>query len=417
MDVFRGTDFSDFAARRKEHIRSEIAAEQPDRLLGMDENDYISYLESKYRLEPIVFDMGQRVATAREVHVAAERFPQNFNVYSGHSYPKQAITIYIPFTGDEALFQVKPSQWIMRTMRVATSNQKISFEVIDFWGDGTRAGTEIKSACDFLNDQAKNSERDVSHWNGNLKHQISEMVQARKQECLRNKNSLAAIGIPLMSTASVPATFTVPVKVKRMEQPKPSAPAGTFSPDPTMSESDYAKIIEILSETGQALERTPSVHATQSEEGIRDYLLVSLSTHYQNASGETFRQKGKTDLLVPHKDGALFVAEIKVWTGPKSFQDAIDQLLSYLTWRDSKSALIVLVRQPGFSEVLSQIPTLVKSHSKWSSNVSEGTSQARFEYRMSLPQDVSRKVKLSVLLFHLPDVPVKRARRKGTKES
>ena len=138
-----------------------------------------------------------------------------------------------------------------------------------------------------------------------------------------------------------------------------------------------------------------------------------LSTHYKNASGETFRVKGKTDLLVPHEDGALFVAEVKVWSGPKSFVGAIDQLLSYLTWRDSKAALVILVRQPGFSEIVSQVPNLIHGHAQWSSDVSDGACAARFVYRLSLPSDQSRKVRLAVLLFHLPDVPQKRTLRKG----
>ena len=411
MDIFSGPHFHDFAQGRREQLRSEVHAESADRLLGMDEQQYIDYLESKHKLDPIIFSMDQRTATSREVQIRAELFPTLFNVHPGKSYPKQVITVFVPYSGTEALLRVKPSQWQMRTIQVGSDSQRVSFDFIDFYADG-RAGTEIQHTCDFLRDQAKNIERDVSSWNANLRTQITDVVRARKADCLKQRNSLASIGIPLLHSNSVPATFTVPVTPKRIEVPKPTAPVGTFAPDPTMSDSDYGKIIDILSEMGKALERSPSVHATQSEEGTRDYLLVALSTHYQNASGETFRQKGKTDILVPHKEGALFVAEIKVWSGPKSIEAAIDQLLSYLTWRDSKAALLILVRQQGFSEVVAQVPALLQSHSCFSSAVANAASVARFSYRMSLPQDKSRKVSMAVLLFHLPNVPEKRTRRK-----
>ena len=61
MDLFAGPHFHEFSQGRREQIRSEIHGESADRLLGMDEKEYIDYLESKYRLEPIRFVMDQRV--------------------------------------------------------------------------------------------------------------------------------------------------------------------------------------------------------------------------------------------------------------------------------------------------------------------------------------------------------------------
>lgn len=417
MKLFETVHFSEFALGLRERVRAEVAAEPADRLLGMDEAEYLAYLESKYRLEPIRFHMDQKLASAQEVRIPARRFPPGFYVAEGESYPKQVITIHVPFSGDEQLFRVRPSQWLMRTFEAGQTAGKIAFDVIDFWAQGDHLKEAINSACTFLEQQAGNLASDVGGWNGNLKSLVHQLVQAQKKECLQRKQALSAIGIPLLSNGAVPATFAVPVQAKRIEVPKPSSAPGAFRPDPTMDEADFAKIVSILSDTGQAFERTPAVHTTQSEEGIRDHLLMVLSTHYKNASGETFRVRGKTDLLVPHEDGALFVAEVKVWSGPKSFVGAIDQLLSYLTWRDSKAALIMLVRQSGFSEIVSQVPALAQGHARWSSVISEDGPTARFVYRMSLPSDQSRKIRLAVLLFHLADVPLKRTQRKGRKGS
>jgi hypothetical protein len=51
--------------------------------------------------------------------------------------------------------------------------------------------------------------------------------------------------------------------------------------------------------------------------------------------GAVFSRSGKTDITVTAGDRHAFVAECKVWGGAAKFTEAVDQLLSYLVWRDS----------------------------------------------------------------------------------
>ncbi len=81
------------------------------------------------------------------------------------------------------------------------------------------------------------------------------------------------------------------------------------------------------------------------EEKIRDLLLVFLNAQYEgDAAGEVFNAAGKTDILIRVGDRNVFIAECKIWKGPKTIRDALGQLLSYLTWRDTKAALLVFIR-------------------------------------------------------------------------
>ena len=89
------------------------------------------------------------------------------------------------------------------------------------------------------------------------------------------------------------------------------------------------------------------------EEALRNLVLVSLNCQYEGrATGETFRNKGKTDINIKEKNRAAFVAECKIWKGRKNFTAAIEQLLRYLTWRDSKTALLIFSRNGDFKGVL-----------------------------------------------------------------
>ncbi len=59
----------------------------------------------------------------------------------------------------------------------------------------------------------------------------------------------------------------------------------------------------------------------------------------------------------------FFVAECGIWKGSKQFLGKIDQLLSYLTWRDSKTALICFIRNKEFGTVIDTIKNTIHSHS------------------------------------------------------
>ncbi|XME01971.1 hypothetical protein QYZ88_015010 [Lachnospiraceae bacterium C1.1] len=120
-----------------------------------------------------------------------------------------------------------------------------------------------------------------------------------------------------------------------------------------ISEEDYKNILETIKHTGSTYESTPASYRYMHEEDLRNTLLAALNATYRGrANGEAFRVKGKTDICIEQENRAAFVAECKMWTGPNSVDDAIEQLDSYLTWRDCKTALIYFVRKKGFLKII-----------------------------------------------------------------
>ena len=114
------------------------------------------------------------------------------------------------------------------------------------------------------------------------------------------------------------------------------------------------------------MERSPNAFKTLGEEDLRTHFLMQLNGHYEGqATGETFNYEGKTDILVRAKDKNMFIAECKFWNGPKDFKDAIDQLLGYTSWRDTKTALLIFNRTTTMSTVLNRIPEIAKKHSRY----------------------------------------------------
>lgn len=128
---------------------------------------------------------------------------------------------------------------------------------------------------------------------------------------------------------------------------------------------------------------------------------MPLNGHYQGqGTGETFNSCGKTDILIRVEDRNIFIAECKIWGGQKQLNDAIDQLLGYLTWRDTKTSLIIFSRVKDFTAMLRTLWTTVEVHP----NIKRGPQiegDTRRRYVLRHQTDDEREIILTVLAFHI----------------
>lgn len=125
----------------------------------------------------------------------------------------------------------------------------------------------------------------------------------------------------------------------------PFASTAPFKPEPALVDAEYANILDIVSNMALVMERSPSAFASIDEEDLRQHFLVQLNGQYEGqATGETFNYQGKTDILLRVDGRNIFIAECKYWHGAKSYTQTIDQVLSYVSWRDTKIAVIIFNR-------------------------------------------------------------------------
>jgi len=89
---------------------------------------------------------------------------------------------------------------------------------------------------------------------------------------------------------------------------------------------------------------------------IMTSFLFQLNGHYQGqATGETFNSNGKTDILIRYENKNIFIAECKFWRGESLYLKTIDQLLGYVTYRDTKTALLIFIKNKNFTDILNKI--------------------------------------------------------------
>ena len=175
-----------------------------------------------------------------------------------------------------------------------------------------------------------------------------------------------------------------------------------FAPEPALSMRDYEHVLGLMLTTARMIERNPSTFATMGEEDLRNQFLIVLNSHYEGqATAETFNAGGKTDILVRSKDRNIFIAECKIWRGKKSLLDAVDQLLSYTTWRDTKTAVVIFNRRKNVSQVVGKVPPTMKQHPEFKRDLPIDL-EGGYRCLMSHEDDPNRELVLTVLVIDVP---------------
>lgn len=161
------------------------------------------------------------------------------------------------------------------------------------------------------------------------------------------------------------------------------------------------KFLSLIRHVGRTFETTPATYSVHDEKELRDIILANLNGIYKgDATGETFRKTGKTDIRIEHEDRSAFVSECKVWRGPKGISLAIDQLLGYLTRRDCKATIIIFNKHNvHFSELLKKVPETMQIHPQHNKYLGEqGSGEWRFILNSS--EDETRRIITHVFLFN-----------------
>jgi hypothetical protein len=400
VNAFYEIDSHDFTQQLEQKIKVEIEGRSKEYILGVDENEFKEYLISKYTLEPLIISpenepLSSPIATKEWIE---DRF------WGRREVELYVFTVKYKFSGSAELFSIKPSRWQMTTNKITVNeeqgtvsyNFKISdTNVVEFNRRNEESKRSAFANLENVNDFAKN-------WNNGLSEKVNSFFQSQKLKYQKENDFFAAINVKVnQDTASV---FTAPtVKKKIIPQPTVS-PTKEFASEPTMSREMYDDVLKVIYDSGKNMEKKPVLYQGRDEEGLRDQLLFVLETRYEGttATGETFNRSGKTDILLKYaNDGSnLFVAECKFWHGAAEFSKAISQLFDrYLTWRDSKVAVIMFVTNKDFSNVIEAIKSEAVKHPYFVKEVGE-RGESSFSYIFRLPQDEKKPVNLEVMAFH-----------------
>ncbi|HWD40372.1 MAG TPA: hypothetical protein VG944_16100, partial [Fimbriimonas sp.] len=280
--------------------------------------------------------------------------------------PGTQLRIAIPFDGDPTFWRIRPSRYISGGYPEIDVSGNLILLTHQFADDAANPA-KLREAIDrhvaALKDAVANLHRDVQQHNASVPGTIKAELDRKRQQAQAASGAVAAIGIPI-KRKDQPATYVAPVTRRKLPIHRPVPSKDSFKPEPELTEDEYQHILAVMRSLSLVIERNPASFTTLDEESIRDHILLQLNGHYEGAAtGETFNSNGKTDILIRVEDRNIFIAECKFWHGQKKYEEAIDQLLGYLTWRDCKCSLIVFNRQKNASGVAQKMHETMAAHS------------------------------------------------------
>jgi hypothetical protein len=405
--AFGEGSLSDVLRRQTLAARKKVLDTDDNTILNVSETSIVETTAAQFLIEPPLLDFDNITRSDPiEVDVPTKWLPTYFDRRPGQTVRKPAVYFFIPFSGEIDVIRYTPNVFSAVAPEVfIEGGSLLGFEVVLLDETPEELKREKDEMISRLKSNLKGIQRDVKQFNETLGQEIESVFQSRKQQLLNRYSLVSSIDVPIRKTGNVPSTFSVTTTRKKATfQPLPPAKDKNYVPEPVLPDGTYGEILQVINEMGKVFERYPQTFEALGEEDLRNHIILTLTPQFGiegSVTGETFNKSGKTDILIRYKNSNLFVAECKFWNGPASFLDTLTQLFRYLTWRDSKAAAIVFVRNKDFSDVLQAVASNAPSHPNYVSFVNKG-SDTWFNYRFHVNDDANREVKLAVLLFHIP---------------
>jgi hypothetical protein len=398
--LFYKADINAVMDAQSKKATGEIQGIDPDRLLNTPVDDLVAYIADKYRIEvPALHRDGALLDEPVETFIEVNDYGRQIRV------PATLVTLTVPFDGDKDMYYVRPSTFDSAPPRAAISGQTVILQLTVQASEQDRVKDTLDRALDDIERYLGWQRATIEGFNNNLPVRSREAIEARRQRLLRDRNLVSGLGFAVKPRANTPATYAAPQVRRKIEPKLPPASNAPFKPEPVLEEAHYKHILDVISNMTVVMERSPTAFAEMGEEDIRQHYLVQLNGHFEGqATGETFNHQGKTDILIRVDGKNIFVAECKFWRGEKQFSETIDQILSYLSWRDTKAAIILFNRNKDFSQVLAKVKEAASAHPH-RKHGPKVESETRFRFVFGNPSDAGREIVLTVLAFDVPAKP------------
>ena len=379
---------------RKQELRDEVEGFTDQYLLGNSPDKLADYLADKHGIDVPTLVGEPELSQRNEKRYVEDSFrggtrPIDVTVYELH----------FPFEGDSRFFSLQASTFSLNPPQIDVQGQVLVASVVSRSPDDNIKG-ELERLRNGVVQGVQWLANDLKRFNEEVRPLALQHVQRRRDRALQAAKSVEGLGFKLKARSGAETNAAAPRK--RISSARPPAPRAGAPIEPTLPMEDYEEILRIASNIVTVMERSPSAFHNVGEETIRDHILVQLNGTYEGqATGETFNAHGKTDILLRVEGRNIFIAECKMWSGESDAKAAIDQLLTYLTWRDTKAALFMFSRNKEFTSVIAKMREAVRKHPNFLREIpykNESGIRAVFRHR----DDPERELYLTALAFAIP---------------
>ncbi len=409
--MFNDPSYSDFYGKLLKEINLQISQEQDKYISSNSTEDLIQSFWDK-TLEPLMID------PEKEEDIEHKRFiktiPANERDYFYKDggdlkmecekvilripvVPIRDLDKYISLRGNTVYLSPKPE------INVENNNIKIELEIKCYQiniDDEQIKSRLLKKRSEVL-DYIKEKNKGIEYLNDNLTRDLTKFINNRKEKIeadqSRFNNIVKSIKIPL---ARKDQDLIKRIKIDEKPIIKKIKP-NTSEEDYKLDREKVIGIISLLNNQSLQFEKTPQVYNKLGETELRDLLLSNLNSIFEvKATGETFNNKGKSDIYLNIDKGNILVAECKFYSGKTNSHKTISQLIGYLSWRHNYGIIINYCKRKDFSKIIKEAESIIKTHSSYQ-NRFEQLEETHFVSKNILPTDQFKTVEIHHLYYNL----------------
>ncbi len=403
---------------RQQSVAGAVDAIPKDQFLMSSDQEIADYVVSGLTVIPLVLREDAKSMTQTETQIDVSGDSNRYfspGRRGPHYIPGTRVEINIPFSGEDWLFRYRTNPYSSSLPRAEVSQRTLRL-IIEQPHDADLSAfkTRYERELSLIREYVGWSSNQVAGYNSSLPALALQAISHRRDRLGRHNNLAALLDIPVAAKPGAPSIAPVRIEVRRPPA-LPVPPKTGLMPEPGIADQTYDHILSFIRHQGRTFERTPSTFAMHDEEDLRNIILAQLNGHFQGAAvGEAFRGKGRTDICIEQENRAAFVGECKVWTGAVGLTAALDQLLGYLTWRDSKAALIMFnIKNKEFTKVLETTPETLKAHPLFQKEL-PCNEAGEWRMQMRSAEDAGRRVTVQAFAFNLYQNPEPRIRSVGS---
>ena len=400
--LFRTYSLDGIIQNQANAILNRIKQEDNEYLSNVDIEEYLDYIQQTYQLQcPILLEDG---ITYDQQEAQIERYNQFFTEVG--FVDGILFTVNVPFEGMKEAFLAQASTFgTMLPKGTVTDNKLIlNFAVAMFELDKFDLTSSIQKELAEIRRYLSYAEKDIAGFNARIKSVAKQEVDYKLTNYSKLQNVLKNIPYKLNREEVIKQ----PQLIIKVEIKKPNANIQQKIAEPELEMKEYDHIIQICSDMAKVMERSPKAFAEMEEEDLRTHFLVQLNGHYQGqATGETFNSNGKTDILIRNDNQNVFIAECKFWKGQKVYLATIDQLLGYVTYRDTKTAIFVFVKNIDFTNICEKIKSATEQHEnfiKFINDYKPPKDSSAFRCEFKNKNDEEKHFYITVMAFCIPQI-------------
>ena len=397
--------FQDYVAHKLRKIENEIMSLNDEYILNVNQEGYINMLVAKHEVSFEIYYDTQILSYDGEQkkQVKFEEYPGFFEKMVIREYK---FNLKYKFSGDIDVLRIKPNCYTWSTSFIPLPIEVFGDELTIHFVSREMDEQEIQKHIDKIKkyefgnlENQDGAKKHIRQFNEQLPQEIKHIFERIKAEKGKKHSVLAKLGVINQSSASI----EVPI-IKRIV-PTPQLVEGKDIVSYHYNENIYKAILKHIYSIFKDYERLESTYKGKHEEDLRDMIIPPLNSSFigTNSSAETFNRTGKTDIITKAPDNSnVFIAECKIWRGEKMFLEAIDQLLGYVTWRDTKTALILFVKNSGIVEIIEKAKSTIAHHPCYVDYKTQ-TEESSFSYIFHTNNDAQSHIALELMIFHYPE--------------